>query len=327
MWSRLCERQTRCRHARGGCVQAGCHALSSGRSESASCWPDCARESLTRPVCRSGGQQPQHLPGSTSAAPPRLQRQVVSVPVAARLLRLRPVRSNMSAASYCDAMTIIADFAAAQRQHRALRRESVPLVKAVGRVCCSDVLSPRQLPLFDVSAMDGFAVTSAITASASPTSPLRLLVLGCIAAGDAAPVHCPTPSLSSALYCYEIMTGAPFPSVSPHKPGGAVFDACVRIEDVTVMRDVDTARGDGGGIKAACPRLGQQTESRRGHRSSISPAARRRRALLPACAGAGCSGRHARGRVGASCCRRHQHRDASCSRRCLTPTLRTSSQR
>ena len=81
--------------------------------------------------------------------------------------------------------------------------------------------------------MDGYAVTSAITQTASPTTPLTLTVLGCIAAGDsplsAEEVAQQTEAAGAGQHvCYEIMTGAPFPH-TPH----ASFDACIRIEDTT----------------------------------------------------------------------------------------------
>jgi len=43
---------------------------------------------------------------------------------------------------------------------RALAPEEVPLPKALGRVLAEDVVSPHDLPPFDASAMDGFAVVA-----------------------------------------------------------------------------------------------------------------------------------------------------------------------
>lgn len=81
--------------------------------------------------------------------------------------------------------------------------------------------------------MDGFAVSSTLTAGASATTPIRLHVRGTIAAGDE-PVRAssaweasPAPEGEECPGCVEIMTGAPFPLATSALP----FDACVRIED------------------------------------------------------------------------------------------------
>jgi len=95
-----------------------------------------------------------------------------------------------------------------------LPAEIVPLDAALGRVAAQDALSAVDLPPFDRSAMDGFAVRAA------DTSPPRGLVMaGELAAGDVA---------SSALSpgsAIGITTGAALPE-------GA--DAVLRIEDAKV---------------------------------------------------------------------------------------------
>jgi len=111
--------------------------------------------------------------------------------------------------------------AAAERG--AAGEETVALHEALGRVCAQRVLSAESLPRFDNSAMDGFAVVAGETSSASGAKPLRLPVLGSLAAGDE-PRDC---SRGRPGPCaYEIMTGAPI-------PGG--FDAVVKVEDTTVL--------------------------------------------------------------------------------------------
>ncbi|MEI6226749.1 MAG: molybdopterin molybdenumtransferase MoeA, partial [Deltaproteobacteria bacterium] len=47
----------------------------------------------------------------------------------------------------------------------ALPAEPVPVAAADGRVAAADVASPRDLPPFDNSAMDGYAVRAADTAT------------------------------------------------------------------------------------------------------------------------------------------------------------------
>src|SRR5215218_9339216 len=55
--------------------------------------------------------------------------------------------------------------------------ETVPLVSALGRVLAADILSPVDVPSFDRSNVDGFAVVAADTFGASEESP-RSLTLG-----------------------------------------------------------------------------------------------------------------------------------------------------
>jgi molybdopterin molybdotransferase len=113
----------------------------------------------------------------------------------------------------------------------------MPVNAAVGRVLARAVRSPRAQPLFDNSAMDGFCVTSAYTSMASASWPVKLRVLGSIAAGDAPPEydeHTPDD------VCYEIMTGAsfPIPSAATLDLDTRKLDACVRIERVHLVDEV-----------------------------------------------------------------------------------------
>jgi molybdopterin molybdotransferase len=62
--------------------------------------------------------------------------------------------------------------------------ESVPLTEADGRILAEQVHSPIDLPSFDNSAMDGYAVRAADVASASSQSPVKLRRCGRVAAGE-----------------------------------------------------------------------------------------------------------------------------------------------
>jgi molybdopterin molybdotransferase len=84
---------------------------------------------------------------------------------------------------------------------RALASERVPLVDAVGRVLAADLVAPGQLPPFDYSAMDGYALS---TADVEGNGPWALPVVGESSAGKAAP------PLSRVTAC-RIFTGAPIP--------------------------------------------------------------------------------------------------------------------
>ena len=93
-----------------------------------------------------------------------------------------------------------------------LGSEMVALERSLGRVLAQDILANRDLPPFDVSAMDGFAVRSTDLAAA----PAIFKIVEDIRAGDM-----PTVTLLAGQ-CARIMTGAPMP------PGA---DAVIRVED------------------------------------------------------------------------------------------------
>ena len=78
--------------------------------------------------------------------------------------------------------------------------EGLDLLAAIGRVTATDVVASLNLPPFDASAMDGYAVKSD---SFTGQGPWRLNVTGRIAAGDA-----PRQSLEGSV---RILTGAPVP--------------------------------------------------------------------------------------------------------------------
>jgi molybdopterin molybdotransferase len=61
--------------------------------------------------------------------------------------------------------------------------ERVPLLDALGRVLAQEVRSPRDIPGFNNSAMDGFAVRAADVAGASTDKPVRLTVTETVPAG------------------------------------------------------------------------------------------------------------------------------------------------
>jgi molybdopterin molybdotransferase len=103
-----------------------------------------------------------------------------------------------------------------------LGAESVPLPLALGRVLAEPVIAARDMPPWDNSSMDGYAVRAADTAMATGARPVRLRVVGEVAAGTIAPRPL------GAGEAYRILTGAPVP------PGG---DAVVPQEDI--RRDAD----------------------------------------------------------------------------------------
>ncbi len=104
---------------------------------------------------------------------------------------------------------------------RPLGPRDVPLLDAVGRTLAVDVVADRDVPPFRNSAMDGYAVRGADVA----TAPVRLKVVGAIAAGGVAGRGV------GAGEALRIMTGAPMPN-------GA--DTVVRVEDTDNGSEVVT---------------------------------------------------------------------------------------
>ena len=96
--------------------------------------------------------------------------------------------------------------------------EDVAIEHALGRVLAAPIYANRDLPPYDVSAMDGYAVR-AEDVSAAPTT---LRMVDDIKAGDMP--HMPI----AAGQCARIMTGAPVPY-------GA--DTVVRVEDTRTLAD------------------------------------------------------------------------------------------
>ena len=103
-----------------------------------------------------------------------------------------------------------------------LDTESVTLEQSLGRVLSEDIRANRDLPPYDVSAMDGYAVRSADLANAS----VSLKIIEDIKAGGM-----PTATVQVGQ-CSRIMTGAAMPQ-------GA--DAVIRVED-TQLISADTVQ-------------------------------------------------------------------------------------
>jgi len=119
--------------------------------------------------------------------------------------------------NYQQALDIIASTAAP------LPVVSVPLSEAAGTVIAADLPSPNAVPPFDNSAMDGFAVHSGDTNSATQDNPVSLQVIGMVTAGETARA-----GQNERGTAWEIMTGAPIP---------AGYDGVIPVEQVNVRRD------------------------------------------------------------------------------------------
>ena len=93
---------------------------------------------------------------------------------------------------------------------------SLPIERLYGRVLASAIVARTDLPLFDNSSVDGFALRISDVSGADRTSPRNLDVIADIRAGTSS-----TLSLEAGQ-CARIMTGAPLPNGS---------DAVVMVED------------------------------------------------------------------------------------------------
>ena len=70
------------------------------------------------------------------------------------------------------------------------RPEQIPLTEAHGRIVAEQIVSPVDLPAFDNSAMDGYAVRAADLALAKAETPVSLRLAGKVAAGEVFNVAC-----------------------------------------------------------------------------------------------------------------------------------------
>ncbi|HGJ5884310.1 hypothetical protein [Arsenophonus sp.] len=80
-------------------------------------------------------------------------------------------------------------------------KEIIPLTESINRITAREIISPINVPPFDNSAMDGYAIRFNDWHDAA-----RLVVAGTALAGSA--FRDPLPAKS----CIRIMTGAPIPS-------------------------------------------------------------------------------------------------------------------
>ncbi len=127
--------------------------------------------------------------------------------------------------------------------------EMVSIETALGRVTASGVPSPEDVPHFDRSTMDGYAVRAADVAGATESYGVRLQVVGAVAMGTAP--ECAVGAGEAA----EVGTGAMIPAgadavvmveYTEREPGGAalkVYRAVLPGEN-TMVRGADWGRGE-----------------------------------------------------------------------------------
>lgn len=87
-----------------------------------------------------------------------------------------------------------------------LEEEENHLLDSLGQVLAEDIIAPFDVPPYDNSAMDGYAVQSVSTVGATSTEPKNMRIIGEIAAGRI------SSSRVESETAVRIMTGAPIPS-------------------------------------------------------------------------------------------------------------------
>lgn len=99
-----------------------------------------------------------------------------------------------------------------------LPSEKIKLENSAQRILAQDIIAPFDFPMFDNSAMDGFAVRAMDTQNASKENPISLKLAGMSTAGS------PSTGTLNRGECIQCMTGAKIPE-------GA--DAIVMVEDTS----------------------------------------------------------------------------------------------
>lgn len=125
------------------------------------------------------------------------------------------------------------DLLTTEAQYAPPTTERVSIYNALNRISHHTYTSPASTPEHDTSAMNGYALNSATTRTASPSTPVIFHVARTMTAGDEPVVISGEPDSDAPVYpCVEIMTGARFPgAIEDDRP----FDACVKLEDVEVL--------------------------------------------------------------------------------------------
>src|SRR4051794_1303308 len=98
-----------------------------------------------------------------------------------------------------------------------LAAESVPLADALARVLAADVIAPIDVPPFDRSAVDGFALRAADTVGAGDVAPRRLALNAEVIACGHQPALEVTPNTASIIATGGALPpGAPAPVLTEH---------------------------------------------------------------------------------------------------------------
>ena len=119
--------------------------------------------------------------------------------------RSQPTTSDVRMRGFSHRWTVQQAWAWLGQHAMAPRSETVPLTRAYGRVLAVDIRSQYDVPGFNRSMMDGFALRSADISGASPYNRLTLTVIGQALPGQ------PFSGAVKPGQAVRIMTGGPFP--------------------------------------------------------------------------------------------------------------------
>jgi molybdopterin molybdotransferase len=136
--------------------------------------------------------------------------------------------------------------------------EAVELAAADGRILAAPVASLSDLPAFDNSAMDGYAVRASSTAGARPEQPVSLRLVGRIAAGEVFAGEV------GQGECVRLFTGSPLPQGADAvvmqedaRPGTPASDCIQMLEPVQPGENV-RRRGEDCGVGAVLAEAGAE---------------------------------------------------------------------
>lgn len=129
------------------------------------------------------------------------------------------------------------------------KTELIPIAESHRRFCAQTITALQDLPPFDNSSVDGYAVRAADVASASPENPRALSLAGKITAGEAFQGEL------AARQCIRIFTGSSFPrgadavvmqedtQTDPNRPHEVLFQDAVKAWENVRFHGEDVKRG------------------------------------------------------------------------------------
>jgi len=129
-----------------------------------------------------------------------------------------------------------------------IKTKEVPIIDSLGLVLAKDIISNDNIPIYDNSAMDGYAVRVDDVKGTDKNYPIKLKLIG----EDIPAGKVPTAKIEPG-YCMSIMTGAPIPEGcsgvvikedSERENGNVlVFKECIQGENIR-YRGEDIKKGD-----------------------------------------------------------------------------------
>jgi molybdopterin molybdotransferase len=119
---------------------------------------------------------------------------------------------------------------------KTLARETVPLEKCLGRVLAVDVYSSMNIPAYDKTFIDGYAINTDETASATTSKPAKFKIVGKIF-----PADYPTAIEVSRGETVYVACGAPIPRGASATV--KVEETRLRGDSVEVIREIEAGEG------------------------------------------------------------------------------------